>query len=43
MSVAILFGMACTVFLTSRLSPVFGMAGGSILLWIVPATASCSG
>lgn len=35
MSVAILIGMACTVFLTSLLSGVFGMAGGLILLWIL--------
>ncbi|MCJ8520162.1 putative membrane protein YfcA [Pseudorhizobium tarimense] len=35
MSVAILLGMACTVFLTSLLSGVFGMAGGLILLWVL--------
>lgn len=35
MSAAILFGMACTVFLTSLLSGIFGMAGGLILLWIL--------
>ncbi|MFN7104567.1 MAG: TSUP family transporter [Pseudorhizobium sp.] len=35
MSLAILLGMACTVFLTSLLSGVFGMAGGLILLWVL--------
>lgn len=35
MSAAVLVGMACTVFLTSLLSGVFGMAGGLILLWIL--------
>lgn len=35
MSLAVLLGLACTVFLTSLLSGVFGMAGGLILLWIL--------
>jgi uncharacterized membrane protein YfcA len=35
LSAAILLGMACTVFLTSLLSGVFGMAGGLILLWVL--------
>lgn len=35
MSPAILAGMALTVFLTSLLSGVFGMAGGLILLWVL--------
>nr|CAD6431605.1 sulfite exporter TauE/SafE family protein [Rhizobium sp. Q54] len=35
MSPVILIGMALTVFLTSLLSGVFGMAGGLILLWVL--------
>jgi uncharacterized membrane protein YfcA len=35
LSVAVLLGMTCTVFLTSLLSGVFGMAGGLILLWVL--------
>ena len=33
MSGLVLFMLAVTVFLTSLLSGVFGMAGGLILLW----------
>ncbi|MCQ1853660.1 sulfite exporter TauE/SafE family protein [Neorhizobium galegae] len=35
MTVVILIGMAVTVFLTSLLSGIFGMAGGLILLWVL--------
>ncbi|MEB2847605.1 sulfite exporter TauE/SafE family protein [Endobacterium cereale] len=35
MSLIIFIGMAVTVFLTSLLSGIFGMAGGLILLWVL--------
>ena len=35
MSLVIFIGMAVTVFLTSLLSGIFGMAGGLILLWVL--------
>lgn len=35
MSFVIFIGMAVTVFLTSLLSGIFGMAGGLILLWVL--------
>lgn len=35
MSIAIIIGMGVTVFLTSLLSGIFGMAGGLILLWVL--------
>jgi uncharacterized membrane protein YfcA len=35
LTVVILIGMAVTVFLTSLLSGIFGMAGGLILLWVL--------
>ena len=35
MTLIILVGMAVTVFLTSLLSGIFGMAGGLILLWVL--------
>src|SRR5690606_15582298 len=35
LAVLIFIGMAVTVFLTSLLSGIFGMAGGLILLWVL--------
>jgi uncharacterized membrane protein YfcA len=35
LSLVIIIGMAVTVFLTSLLSGIFGMAGGLILLWVL--------
>ncbi|MBH0237116.1 TSUP family transporter [Methylobrevis albus] len=44
MGILIGFGLVATVFLTSALSGVFGMAGGLVLLWVLllalPATAA---
>lgn len=42
MSVLFFSSMAATVFLTSLLSGVFGMAGGLILLWVLMFVAPVS-